>query len=214
MDWWLHFGNGLAIFSMFMSEMLPLRFFLVGANACAFVFYRSCSPPLKVPMMWSVLFFTGHSFMIIRLLLENRQVDMSDIEHEVYCNAFREYGFSPFQFKKIMKHASYMRVDKGDIICNKGKPKTKTMYVLGSMELQQDGRTVGGLINGFVGDLLPPEISKKKEKEQKKEKETEKRQETETEREREKENKRLQTRQRKRKLKMKKRKRINRNKPR
>ena len=117
-DWWLHFGNGLAIISMACQEMLPLRCFLVGANCCALVFYQMQKPPLKVPSIWSVVFAAGHTMMIIRLLLENRQVEMSDLEHEIYCNAFREHGFSPFQFKRIMKEAKYMRVAKGDIICS------------------------------------------------------------------------------------------------
>ena len=153
--WWLNFGNGLAIISIAMEEMLQLRCLLAGANLCVFMFYRSQSPPMKLPSYWALFFLCGHSVMAIRLLLENRSVDLSDIEHEVYCNAFREYGFTPFQFKRIMSIAKYMRVDKGDIICNENKEKKTVMYVLGSMELKQNGRNVGGLINGFVGDLVP-----------------------------------------------------------
>eukprot|EP01083_Nonionella_stella_P103401 295227_1 len=163
-SWLLHFGNGLAICSMVMQEMLPLRICMVGANACALIYYRTQG--LKVPAYWSSVFLVGHSIMIIRLLLENRSVAMSDIEHTVYCNAFREHGFTPHQFKQIMKLSKYMRVSQGDIICYRGKPKHKTMYVLGSVELQQNGTSVGGLIDGFVGDLVPDFVTNQPEDEQ------------------------------------------------
>eukprot|EP01083_Nonionella_stella_P103218 294629_1 len=154
-DWFLHLGYVLGGCGMMMENVLLLRSFSVVMNA-GFALYATRRPvPLKSMLYWSIAFIAGHSIMIIRLLMENRSVHMSDTEHEVFCNAFYEHGFTPYQFRKIMKKSKFMSVDPGDIICYRNAPRNKTMYVLGAVELQQNGASIGGFINGFVGDLVP-----------------------------------------------------------
>jgi len=155
-NYFLHGANGLAICAMFMGNMLHLRMFSVFANLLAVVFYANMTPKLIVPLFWAVFFCLGHLTMILLLLLEKRTVQMTDEEHNIYNNSFREYGFTPVQFKSIIKIARTTKVNQGQIIATQGSIERYVFYVIkGEFELKKNDIPVGYLTDGvFVGELL------------------------------------------------------------
>lgn len=101
----IHVGNSLAVFAMGASDMLQLRGFMIGANACGIAFNLLQPKPMVQPALWGVFFLFGHGIQVYRLLIKDKEVRMTMEEEEIYRNAFMPFGISPRQFAEIIQQA-------------------------------------------------------------------------------------------------------------
>jgi len=151
-------GNGayMALASGFlMTDMLHLRFMLVGGYAGLVAFHSLHPRPLQIPLRWSALFVVVNAGAAM-LLFADQWIGalLSDDEMALYERHFRD-GLTPGQFYYLVKLATTKEIEDMSILTKEGYVSPNLYFIeKGQAKVYLNG-TFAAYIDegGFVNDV-------------------------------------------------------------
>lgn len=97
-----HLSYVVSLSAYFMSDMFYLRCFALGGSACGILYHALQPKPLLLPVVWGSLFVAVNSFMIYRILQEEKPVQFQPHELDLYDSFFYGFGVKPRQFQRLV----------------------------------------------------------------------------------------------------------------
>lgn len=154
MNFWLHIGNVLYLFSYSVRDILWLRIITVVAIFSMMPYYYCCSEnPLYEAIAWNGLFAVVNLVQIARLILERRPVFLGEDDLRLYNMVFR--SLSPREFMKLLSTAKHRKAVEGELLLKQHEPvRELTLVSKGKALVELDGRPVAEVSPGqFVGEM-------------------------------------------------------------
>merc|ERR1711865_1266559 len=120
------------------------------------VFNYFRNPPILTAVRFNVLFLLLNGYFISKLLLERRDLELNDLEQQLWDQSFCEY-LSKVQLRTLLAEGHSRAAVDGELFREAGQPKTDKVAVLVSGQARvsnQDGDVVAVLQPGeFVGEF-------------------------------------------------------------
>ena len=149
-----HFSFGLTALSFLMRDILFLRV-LATASCLLGVAYNYFLPegPLWLVIFWLSVFTMINVIRIALLFIENRSVNFSDEERELYETLFR--NFSPVEFMKLMNLGHWYKSVEGEILAIENEPLRDVKLIYnGEVAVERQRREIASLRDGtFIGEM-------------------------------------------------------------
>jgi len=149
-----HFSFGLTALSFLMRDILFLRV-LATASCLLGVAYNYFLPegPLWLVIFWLSVFTMINAIRITLLFIENRSVNFSDEERELYQTLFR--NFSPVEFMKLMNLGHWYKSVEGEILAIENEPLRDVKLIYnGEVAVERQRREIASLRDGtFIGEM-------------------------------------------------------------
>lgn len=93
------------------------------------IYNLSQTPPLRLPVMWGVIFLSVNAYMIYSLLKEADDLSFTKDELELFEEHFLPYGLTPTQYKKLLDIGKWVEVPAGTILAKEGEILSYTLLV-------------------------------------------------------------------------------------
>ena len=149
-----HFSFGLTALSFLMRDILFLRV-LATASCLLGVAYNYFLPegPLWLVIFWLSVFTMINAIRIALLFIENRSVNFSDEERELYETLFR--NFSPVEFMKLMNLGHWYKSVEGEILAIENEPLRDVKLIYnGEVAVERQSQEIASLRDGtFIGEM-------------------------------------------------------------
>ena len=149
-----HFSFALTALSFLMRDILFLRV-LATASCLLGVAYNYFLPegPLWLVIFWLSVFTMINVIRIVLLFIENRSVNFSDEERELYQTLFR--NFSPVEFMKLMNLGHWYKSVEGEILAIENEPLRDVKLIYnGEVAVERQRREIASLRDGtFIGEM-------------------------------------------------------------
>ena len=149
-----HFSFGLTALSFLMRDILFLRV-LATASCLLGVAYNYFLPegPLWLVIFWLSVFTMINAIRITLLFIENRSVNFSDEERELYQTLFR--NFSPVEFMKLMNLGHWYKSVEGEILAIENEPLRDVKLIYnGEVAVERQSQEIASLRDGtFIGEM-------------------------------------------------------------
>ena len=149
-----HFSFALTALSFLMRDILFLRV-LATASCLLGVAYNYFLPegPLWLVIFWLSVFTMINVIRIALLFIENRSVNFSDEERELYQTLFR--NFSPVEFMKLMNLGHWYKSVEGEILAIENEPLRDVKLIYnGEVAVERQRREIASLRDGtFIGEM-------------------------------------------------------------
>ena len=149
-----HFSFGLTALSFLMRDILFLRV-LATASCLLGVAYNYFLPegPLWLVIFWLSVFTMINVIRIALLFIENRSVNFSDEERELYQTLFR--NFSPVEFMKLMNLGHWYKSVEGEILAIENEPLRDVKLIYnGEVAVERQSQEIASLRDGtFIGEM-------------------------------------------------------------
>ena len=149
-----HFSFGLTALSFLMRDILFLRV-LATASCLLGVAYNYFLPegPLWLVIFWLSVFTMINVIRIALLFIENRSVNFSDEERELYQTVFR--NFSPVEFMKLMNLGHWYKSVEGEILAIENEPLRDVKLIYnGEVAVERQSQEIASLRDGtFIGEM-------------------------------------------------------------
>ena len=149
-----HFSFGLTALSFLMRDILFLRV-LATASCLLGVAYNYFLPegPLWLVIFWLSVFTMINAIRITLLFIENRSVNFSDEERELYETLFR--NFSPVEFMKLMNLGHWYKSVEGEILAIENEPLRDVKLIYnGEVAVERQRQEIASLRDGtFIGEM-------------------------------------------------------------
>ena len=149
-----HFSFGLTALSFLMRDILFLRV-LATASCLLGVAYNYFLPegPLWLVIFWLSVFTMINVIRIALLFIENRSVNFSDEERELYETLFR--NFSPVEFMKLMNLGHWYKSVEGEILAIENEPLRDVKFIYnGEVAVERQSQEIASLRDGtFIGEM-------------------------------------------------------------
>ena len=149
----LNLGTATGLAGFCMSDPLPLRACSITSSVASIVFTVTRNPVASyVPVYWSACFIAVNAYKIVELLNERRQINLSDLEEELYARHFMKSGMRPRQFKRLIDKARIVNFNDGTVLHSEGDPIPQTVRLLyrGTVKILTNSEEL------FVVDSLKP----------------------------------------------------------
>ena len=149
-----HLSFALIAVSYAVKDMLVLRAISVASGLIG-LFYNYYLPggPLWLAIIWVSLFMFINGGRIVQLYSEQRGVSFNEDEKELYETTFQE--FSPVEFMKLMRLASWKEIPEDNFIAKEGEEfeSLKLLYN-GEVKIVIDGKEVARARDGaMIGEI-------------------------------------------------------------
>ncbi|GMI48682.1 hypothetical protein TrCOL_g12498 [Triparma columacea] len=135
-----HFSFILLGTSYITSDIFHLRILAMSGISLSILFQYYRPLPLFIPIRWNALFLITNAGMIAALLSERNEANkMSDNERELYDREFKQMGFTPVEYYRLVRAGRRRQVKQGSYLCEESQVQ-KNMYFLlsGSIEVSID----------------------------------------------------------------------------
>ena len=118
----LNFGAITSLSGFMMTDILYLRCLSIVGSFCGITYNMTRKPRQINAVMWGLVFMAVNMTMIIKLLIERREIHFTVDEAALYHKLFEEFGVSPRLFKNLMSKATWANVGEGELLIEAGKP--------------------------------------------------------------------------------------------
>ena len=123
----IHSANLIYLVSYTMREILWLRVFTVIAATCLIFYFYLQPEPLLIPVYWNLLFIALNIYWIVRLLLERRPVQMSELELDLCRLVFGT--ITPREMIKLLKLGQWKQAEADECFVSKGSNLDSLMLI-------------------------------------------------------------------------------------
>jgi hypothetical protein len=109
--------------------------------------------PLWMVIYWNVAFIAVNLYQIGLIFKERREVSFNEEEKELYETMFKQ--FSPVEFMKLMRIATWQNADVGKVLIVEQEPLADVMLIYnGCVAVESGGKTIARLKDGaFIGEM-------------------------------------------------------------
>jgi Popeye protein conserved region len=148
----VHVAAVFTLLCFLFRDQVKLRIFAVIGDLLLSLYYYAAFPvPLWSPMVWSLLNVAINAVMIMVILKDSREGNMSDDELSLFRNL---ESLSPGQFRKLVKRGAWHRADTPVTLTREGEELAQLYYVLsGSVAVEKANRQIGVDPKIFIGEL-------------------------------------------------------------
>jgi len=113
-----HSANGLKLLAFIVRDILTLRWISVMGYAMWIAYLLTQTAVLWIAILWSFLFILVNLFRIYLIYKENRGVSFSEEEKDLFLTVFQ--NFTPVEFMRLIKQATWVDFDKGEKLIDEG----------------------------------------------------------------------------------------------
>lgn len=140
--------------SFLLRDMFYLRCTAILSSTASITYsYFATAHPLWIIIRWETVLITINIVQMAILLYEKRSFNLPEEELALFKTFF--HGFTPKQFKKLLKMAKHGVVETEEIVTEQGKMPNRIMFIKsGMMSLEVDGKLIAVSSAGsFVDEL-------------------------------------------------------------
>ncbi|HLD45058.1 MAG TPA: cyclic nucleotide-binding domain-containing protein [bacterium] len=140
--------------SFMVKDIFWLRVMSIGASVCSIVYnFTALQDPIWLVIQWNMIFILINLYRGAILIQDKMHVSITEDEQELYETQFR--NFSPVEFMKILRAATWHDVDANEILAKEGKPISYLMVIYcGKADVVVKGHIVAQLKDGdFIGEM-------------------------------------------------------------
>lgn len=148
----VHVAALLSVAAMFFSSQLLLRWFLLAGTVLNAIYFFAVPPEvLWGPVFWSCVMFAVNGAMIALLVIDRTMFGLSAEQIALY----RAFGvFSPGQFRRLMRVASWHVATVDDVLTVAGEPVPQLFYVIsGPIHVARQDRALRIEGGSFIGEI-------------------------------------------------------------
>lgn len=147
MDFMIHVGNVLYMFSYLVRDILWLRVITVVAASCLLPYFYLRPEPIYAAIGWNLVFTALNVGWIGRLLWERRPVALQEEEQHLHQLAFP--SVAPRELLRLLRVGSWERAEPRHCLVEKGRPLERMLVIYsGKAGVEVDGRQVAELGEG------------------------------------------------------------------
>ncbi|OIO60080.1 MAG: hypothetical protein COZ46_06010 [Verrucomicrobia bacterium CG_4_10_14_3_um_filter_43_23] len=148
-----HSANGLKLLAFIVRDILTLRWISVMGYAMWIAYLLTQTAVLWIAILWSFLFILVNLFRIYLIYKENRGVSFSEEEKDLFLTVFQ--NFTPVEFMRLIKQATWVDFDKGEKLIDEGGQVKDIMLIYkGSANVVAHGIERALLLpDQFVGEM-------------------------------------------------------------
>jgi Popeye protein conserved region len=148
----VHVAAVFTLLCFLFRDQVKLRIFAAIGDLLLSVYYYLAFPvPLWNPMVWSLLNVIINTVMILLILRDGREGQMTDDELSLFRNLDT---LTPGQFRKLAKAGTWHRADETTTLTREGENLTVLHYVLsGVVSVTKANRNLNVSAGLFIGEL-------------------------------------------------------------
>eukprot|EP00928_Gymnodinium_smaydae_P088646 TRINITY_DN72710_c0_g1_i1.p1 TRINITY_DN72710_c0_g1~~TRINITY_DN72710_c0_g1_i1.p1 ORF type:complete len:433 (-),score=55.55 TRINITY_DN72710_c0_g1_i1:245-1486(-) len=149
-------GFGLLTIQWLMEDVLMLRCMGVLVASSMIIFNHFRTPPLTLPVRFNALFIAINVSFITRLLIERRDIELDEIENDLWESTFSGY-MTKVQMRKFLQLGHRKEYNGGEIISRAKEGKSGRLVLLLKGEIvvkNESGDKIASVAPGnFVGEI-------------------------------------------------------------
>ena len=146
----LNFGAISSLSGFMMSDILHLRALSIVGSLSGITYNMTRSPRQINAVLWGLVFMAVNCTMIVKLLLERREIHFTVDEAALYHKLFENFGVSPRLFKSLMEKATWSEVPAGAVIVENGKPLRQVILLANGRATAHNAKT-GDCLYAYSG---------------------------------------------------------------
>ena len=149
-----HLSFGLTALSFYVRDILLLRSLAILSGLIGIGFnYSLPGGPLWLVIFWLSVFITINVVRVAGLILERRSISFTEEETELHETMFQ--GFSPVEFKKVLRIGEWKNAEPGYHFAEQGTALDGLMLLYnGEVVIERDGKEVDRARDGaMIGDF-------------------------------------------------------------
>lgn len=141
--------------ALMLGDVLFVRAVMMLGQSTSIAVCMLRAEPLVLPARWGAFFFSVNGYHVLKLMLENRPLTLTEEEAGLYAHAFQPHEFSPREFLRMMEAGSWVDIAEGTDVTRHGEQMSKLLVIhKGAATVLVDGRTVGRCDrSNFVGEM-------------------------------------------------------------
>jgi hypothetical protein len=148
----VHIAALFTLLCYFFRDQIKLRLFAVIGDAVLVAYYYfGLAEPLWSPLVWSILNVIINAVMIVIILRDNREHEMSDDELTLFRNLD---SLTPGQFRKLVAKGDWHRAEETTVLTREGETLEELHYVVeGTITIERSNRSFPVEPKKFIGEL-------------------------------------------------------------
>lgn len=140
--------------SFLMKDIILLRSLAIISCVLGIVYnYYVVSNPLWLVIFWLSLFLIINSYQIIKIILDQRTIKLSQRERAIHGNCFG--SFSALEFRKLLDIGKWNHTPTGHILTAEGLPVGELRFIYsGEVSVTKENKEITRLkSDSFIGEI-------------------------------------------------------------
>ena len=125
----MNLGAVSSLTGFMMTDVMHLRALSVFGSLCGITYNSTRAPPQWNGVAWGCVFISTNLYMMWQLHLERSEIKFSVDELKLYQTHFEQYGVTPVQFHRLMKLATWEKLEPRATLVQAGEKLNRVIYV-------------------------------------------------------------------------------------
>ena len=149
-----HLSFFVTTISFLMKDIILLRALAIVSSAFGIIYnYHVTSEPLWLVIFWLLLFFIINSYQIVRTVLDQRSINLTEKERYVHGNSFG--SFSALEFKRLLDIGEWKNSPPGDVLASENEEFGELNFIYsGEVSISRKNQELARLRSGsLIGEI-------------------------------------------------------------